>query len=136
MAELHKNRLKRKLKDKMGLACERHILLCTGSNCAPEDANKTWKHLGRRFKELAGKNRFFHRTEVKCLKLCRSGPIALVYPEGVYYHGVTPDVCERIINEHLLEGRVVEEYAFARVPLVQVEVRTSTGVSAASGNAG
>jgi (2Fe-2S) ferredoxin len=127
VARLDKNGLRRKLKDKMGLACERHILLCTGSNCAPESADKTWRYLGKRFKELAAKGRFFYRTEVTCLKLCRSGPIALVYPEGVYYYGVTPEVCERIIAEHLLEGRVVEEFAFARVPLLQIEERAAAG---------
>lgn len=120
MADFDRKKLRRKLADKVGLQCERHVLLCTGSNCEPELGRQTWKHLGKRFKELAEQGRHFHRTEVNCLKLCRGGPIALVYPEGVYYSNVTPDVCERIIVEHLLLGRVVDEFAFARVPLVQI----------------
>ena len=118
--EWNNKKLRRKLGDKVGLVCERHILLCTGSNCEPNVASQTWKLLGKRFKQLGEEGRYFHRTEAKCLKLCRGGPIALVYPEGVYYHSVTPEVCERLIEEHLLNSRVVEEYAFARVPLLDV----------------
>ena len=116
MAELDAKGLKRKLKDKMGLECERHVLLCTGPNCQPDVASKSWKQLGKCFKACQLQGRAFHRTEVKCLKLCRRGPIALVFPEGTYYHGVTPSVAEQIVQEHLLEGRVVEERAFAHVP--------------------
>ena len=82
MANLNKAGLK--LKEKRGLTPERHILLCTGPNCQPELAAKTWRCLGQMFKALEEQGHSFHRTQVNCFGLCRGGPIASVYPEGVY----------------------------------------------------
>ena len=118
MAQLSKAELKRKLKGKVGLTPERHFLLCTGPNCQPELAAKTWICLGQQIRALETQGRSFHRTQVKCFGLCRSGPIALVYPEGIYYHGVTSEVCKRIVEEHLVKGNPVEEHSFVEVPLV------------------
>lgn len=126
LARLDKKQLKRKLADKMGLTCERHVFLCTGINCQPDGA-RTWRHLGKRLGELKAEGRVFHRTEVKCLKLCRSGPIALVLPEGTYYESVTPDVGEAIITRHLLVGEIVEEHAFAHVPPVPMQNNNGAG---------
>jgi (2Fe-2S) ferredoxin len=97
---------------------KRHILLCTGDKCCPsEEGMKTWDYLKERTRDSDAIEAGIYRTKVGCLRVCREGPIALVYPEGVWYKRVTVDACKKIFEQHLLGGKVVEELKFAEQPL-------------------
>ena len=106
---------------------ERHIFICadqTKPKCCSQAAGlESWEYLKNRLKELqldqpnATRPGIIFRTKANCLRVCVAGPILVVYPDGVWYHSATPEVIERIIWEHLMENRVVEEYVFLTHPL-------------------
>lgn len=137
---------------------QRHVFICADQTvpkcCDKQLSLESWDYLKRRLKELKldtptapngaiadatlahspAHSPYVFRTKANCLRVCHKGPILVVYPDGVWYHSATPEVIERIIEEHLIGNQIVSEFAFLIHPLPNSS-ETSAKIELQVGNA-
>jgi (2Fe-2S) ferredoxin len=112
---------------------QRHLFICATPSiarcCSHINGQESWDYLKKRLKELKldqpmdEDSPCVFRTKADCLRVCQSGPILVVYPDGVWYHSVTVDVVEKIIQEHLLNNQIVNDYVFLIQPLPEQSIK-------------
>ena len=110
----------------MSLLISHHLLLCVtpvnSSCCVVEESIKSWEQLKKILRDLKledpkRQEGIVLRSKVNCLRICKQGPILLIWPDGIWYHKVSPNLVERIVKQHIVKGEPINEFIFRRTPL-------------------
>ncbi len=100
-----------------------HLLLCATASkakcCDPALGAETWAALKQGIKRLdlenpAREQGVVLRSKADCLRICSDGPVLLIWPDGCWYGGVTPDRVDRILTEHVIGGRPIDDWLIQR----------------------
>lgn len=114
---MHEDMIQSIVKKKNVGVCTRHLLICTGPKCISQEKGlDVWKYLKKRLSE-EGLDAEIYRSKVGCLRICTQGPIALIYPEGIWYRLIDKINVDRIIEDHIKRGIVLEDLKIAENPL-------------------
>lgn len=107
-----------KISQTLGLShIEKHFFICADQTkakcCSKEESIRVWEYLKERLAKLnLGDNRVIFRTKANCLRVCKQGPIMVIYPEGIWYHSVNEKIIDKIIDDYLINGKLVKENLF------------------------
>ncbi len=111
----------------MSLSVSHHLLLCATPTkpacCEANEGLKSWQALKRILHELKLEDPqrpegIVLRSKIDCLRICKQGPILLIWPDGIWYYKVSPVLIEKIVREHIIRGKPIKDYILKKTPLM------------------